>query len=276
MVTFDGALDAAPDSAVLSNRERERYSRGRLFYRWIDLRPGATGWEPQLLLRAARMVVAGLGGTGGAAASALAASGVGRLHCVDSDTVEVSNLNRHLLYTEADLGRSKVDAAVERLRALNPDIVVTGERLAITGVDDLAGLAKGCDCWCCVPTGRARSGPGPTAPASTPACHGSTRAITGRSRPRPPTGPATAPATSACGAPSRPAPGHGSDLRVRGRPRQQQRGDRTRGRHLRAPGRTPGHRAADRRAVGHPGAAAGRHSATGTTATSTWPASSKR
>jgi molybdopterin/thiamine biosynthesis adenylyltransferase len=142
-----GYLDdaAAPDPAALSERERERYSRGRLFYRWIDLRPGATGWEPQLLLRAARMVVVGLGGTGGAAASALAASGVGRLHCVDSDTVGLSNLNRQLLYTEADLGRSKVDVAVERLRALNSDIEVTGERLTITGVDDLAGLVKGCD-----------------------------------------------------------------------------------------------------------------------------------
>jgi len=142
-----GYLDdaAAPAPPELTARERERYSRSRSYFRWIDLRPRATGWEPQLALRRARAVVLGLGGTGGTAALALAAGGVGRLHCVDSDTVELSNLNRQLLYCEGDVGRPKVDAAVERLRRLNSDIQVTGERLRICAEADLRPLVEKCD-----------------------------------------------------------------------------------------------------------------------------------
>jgi molybdopterin/thiamine biosynthesis adenylyltransferase len=142
-----GYLDdaAALDPPELTVRERERYSRSRLYFRWIDMRPGATGWEPQLALRTARAVVLGLGGTGGTAALALAASGVGRLHCVDSDTVELSNLNRQLLYCEDDIGRPKVDAAVERLRRLNSDVEVTGEHLRVRAEADLRPLVENCD-----------------------------------------------------------------------------------------------------------------------------------
>jgi molybdopterin/thiamine biosynthesis adenylyltransferase len=54
--------------------------------------------------------VVGIGGPGGVAALALAAAGVGRLHCVDPDVVELSNLSRQVLYTEDDIGVAKVDA----------------------------------------------------------------------------------------------------------------------------------------------------------------------
>jgi molybdopterin-synthase adenylyltransferase len=134
-----------PVPEVLTGRDRERYDRSRRYFRWVDLVPRASTWEPQAALRRATVTVAGVGGTGGTAALALAASGVGRLRCVDSDTVELSNLNRQVLYTEADIGRPKVAAAVRRLRALNSDIEVSGERRRIGGVDDLAALAGGCD-----------------------------------------------------------------------------------------------------------------------------------
>ena len=127
----------------LSEREKERYSCSRDFYRWIDLTPRDHGWEPQLRIRAARVLVIGLGGTGGHAAWSLAASGVGRLHLVDPDVVELSNLNRQLLYTEADIGRPKVEVALDRLRRVNSDIEITGERAAVTGPDDLDRLLDG-------------------------------------------------------------------------------------------------------------------------------------
>jgi molybdopterin/thiamine biosynthesis adenylyltransferase len=137
---------AAADPPGLTARDKERYDRSRLFYRWIDLTPHATGWEPLMRLRRARaVVVGGLGGTGGTAAMALAASGVGRIHCVDSDVVELSNLNRQVLFGEGDVGRAKVEVAVERLGRLNSDIQVTGLRLEVRGEDDLRRLVDGCD-----------------------------------------------------------------------------------------------------------------------------------
>lgn len=135
----------APEPAVLSARERERYDRGRNYFRWVDLKPRASSWEPQLLLRRARVTVVGLGGTGGNAALALAASGVGRLTCLDRDVVELSNLNRQVLYTEADLDRPKAEAAADRLRDLNSDISVDGRRSEITGIDDVRPLLDDCD-----------------------------------------------------------------------------------------------------------------------------------
>jgi molybdopterin/thiamine biosynthesis adenylyltransferase len=134
---------AAPEG--LSDRDRERYERSRRWFRWADLRAGGSSWEPQARLKSARVTVIGVGGTGGQAAMGLVLSGVGRVHCVDGDEVQLSNLNRQILFREADLGRSKAGVAVERLIEHNTDIEVTGERLAITGPDQLLELAGACD-----------------------------------------------------------------------------------------------------------------------------------
>src|SRR6185437_7359027 len=101
--------------------------------RWMDLSPRASPWSAQLRLRRARVLVLGVGGTGGAAAQILVASGVGAVHTVDPDVVELSNLNRQLLYRETDIGRPKTDAALAALRALNSDVTVTGERYEVRG-----------------------------------------------------------------------------------------------------------------------------------------------
>jgi bacteriocin biosynthesis cyclodehydratase domain-containing protein len=136
---------AAPDPAELTDQDKQRYDRGRAYFRWMDLTPRASSWEPQVALRRASVTVVGVGGTGGIAAMALAASGVGRLHCVDHDTVELSNLNRQVLYTEADIGTPKVEAAVRRLRQLNSTIEISGAKQQITGIDDIVPLARDCD-----------------------------------------------------------------------------------------------------------------------------------
>jgi molybdopterin-synthase adenylyltransferase len=131
--------------AGVTVRDLERYDRAVGYYRWLDLTPRASSWEPQALLRDARVTILGVGGTGGVAALALAASGVGRLHCVDPDEVELSNLSRQILYTEHDIGRPKAEAAVARLRQLNSDIEITGQRMAARGIEDVRGLAQDCD-----------------------------------------------------------------------------------------------------------------------------------
>ncbi|WP_431033773.1 HesA/MoeB/ThiF family protein [Streptomyces sp. P6-2-1] len=130
----------APEPVALSAAERERYGRGMTLQRWMDLTPRASPWDPQLALRASRVLLVGVGGTGGAAARDLVASGVGHLHCVEPDTVELSNLNRQTLFAEADIGRPKLDAALRTLRALNGDVALSGERREVRGPDDLAEL----------------------------------------------------------------------------------------------------------------------------------------
>jgi molybdopterin/thiamine biosynthesis adenylyltransferase len=132
---------AAPPPDGLTAAERERYSRGRGLWRWMDRSPRRSSWDVQLRLRQARVVIIGLGGAGSTAALSLVVSGVGAVHCVEPDIVELSNLNRQILFAERDVGRLKVEAGVERLREHNSDVTITGEALTITGPEMLARLA---------------------------------------------------------------------------------------------------------------------------------------
>ena len=85
--------------------------------------PGV-GEEGQARLKQSRVLVIGAGGLGSPVLYYLAAAGVGRLGVVEYDRVDRSNLNRQILYTEADVGRPKAEVARERLLALNPHIEV--------------------------------------------------------------------------------------------------------------------------------------------------------
>ena len=77
------------------------------------------GVAGQNVLRDSSVLVLGLGGLGSAAAQYLAAAGVGRMVIADRDVVDLSNLQRQILYAQSDVGRAKPDAAADRLRALN-------------------------------------------------------------------------------------------------------------------------------------------------------------
>lgn len=91
---------------------------------------GAAG---QARLAGARVLVVGAGGLGSPVLYYLAAAGVGTIGIVEGDTVSESNLQRQVLYTTADLGRPKAEAARARLLALNPEIRV---EIARTRLDD--------------------------------------------------------------------------------------------------------------------------------------------
>jgi molybdopterin/thiamine biosynthesis adenylyltransferase len=136
---------AGPVPAALSERDIRRYDRATGYFRWLDLTPRQSSWAPQALLRDARVTILGVGGTGGVAAMALAATGIGHLRCVDPDVVELSNLSRQVIYGEDDIGKPKADSAVVRLRGLNSDIEVTGQRMEATCERDVLGLASDCD-----------------------------------------------------------------------------------------------------------------------------------
>jgi adenylyltransferase/sulfurtransferase len=80
------------------------------------------GVEGQRILKSHSVLVVGAGGLGTPAATYLAAAGVGRIGIVDNDVIEKSNLQRQFLYGESDIGKSKVDVAVARLRLVNPNV----------------------------------------------------------------------------------------------------------------------------------------------------------
>lgn len=82
------------------------------------------GVEGQERLRAARALVVGAGGLGCPAALYLAASGVGRLTLADPDKVDLTNLQRQILYRTDSVGSVKVEAAAAALSALNPDVTL--------------------------------------------------------------------------------------------------------------------------------------------------------
>lgn len=82
------------------------------------------GEEALHKLKNARVAVFGVGGVGGYTVEALARSGVGCLDLIDSDTVALTNLNRQIIALHSTLGKYKVDVAAERVKDINPDIIV--------------------------------------------------------------------------------------------------------------------------------------------------------
>jgi len=95
------------------------------------------GPDAQARFAAARALVIGMGGLGAPAAQFLAAAGVGRLTICDADHVDLTNLQRQLLYAGPDVGAPKVEAARARLVAVNPDVEV----IALARRVDAAALA---------------------------------------------------------------------------------------------------------------------------------------
>jgi len=86
---------------------------------------GTVGIEGQIKLLRSKVVIAGAGGLGGTVTELLVRMGVGHLVVVDGDSFEDSNINRHLLCHEKNLGRSKSQAAVERAGRINSGVEVT-------------------------------------------------------------------------------------------------------------------------------------------------------
>ena len=114
-----------------TNEQLDRYSR-HLFLEEVGL-------SGQKKLQNASVLVIGAGGLGSPALMYLAAAGVGTIGVADADTVDLTNLQRQIAHTTADLGKPKVQSAAETIRALNPDVTVVTHETYVTA-DNIAEL----------------------------------------------------------------------------------------------------------------------------------------
>lgn len=132
------------DDVQLTRAEFKRYTKHLLLEE--------IGYEGQLKIKLARVLVIGAGGLGCPALQYLAAAGIGAIGIADFDTVDATNLQRQILYSDDDIGKYKVDAAMEKLTKLNPFVkllpfktmlnesnatdIITGFDLVIDGSDN--------------------------------------------------------------------------------------------------------------------------------------------
>lgn len=102
----------------------ERYSRQIIL-------PNVGGKGQEKLLNA-KVLIIGAGGLGSPCALYLASAGIGRIGIVDSDVVELNNLQRQIIHSTKDVGRPKVESAKERLNTINPDVEIAPYKLRLT------------------------------------------------------------------------------------------------------------------------------------------------
>lgn len=131
-MTTSGRHDEA--LPALTQAERQRYGRHLVL--------PTVGESGQRRLKAARVLIVGAGGLGSPAALYLAAAGVGTIGLVDHDVVDTTNLQRQLLHGTDDVGRSKLASARDRLRDVNPHVMVERHDTWLTAANALDIIAR--------------------------------------------------------------------------------------------------------------------------------------
>lgn len=121
---------------MLSDEELLRYSR-QILLQQVDI-------DGQMRLKQSRALIVGVGGLGSPVALYLAAAGVGELHLADFDTVDLTNLQRQIIHDTQSVGQGKVDSAMARLTAINPDVKLVPHRVALDE-DSLAAAVDAVD-----------------------------------------------------------------------------------------------------------------------------------
>jgi sulfur-carrier protein adenylyltransferase/sulfurtransferase len=128
-----GGAQGATGPEGFAPEERARYARHLIL--------PEVGLEGQQRLRRARVAVVGAGGLGSPAALYLAAAGVGTLGLIDDDDVDLTNLQRQILYGTGDVGEPKAATAAGRLREMNPHVRVVAHAVRLTSRNALEVLA---------------------------------------------------------------------------------------------------------------------------------------
>ncbi|HYQ78990.1 MAG TPA: TOMM precursor leader peptide-binding protein [Solirubrobacterales bacterium] len=137
-------VEDAADDELLPAGELERFDRQLRYFSDVGS-GGITASQCQERLREAKVAVLGVGGLGGWSALALACTGVGEMWLIDGDRVELSNLNRQIQYSEADIGELKVERTAARLSAFNSEMKVTTEARRLESEADIAEFIAGSD-----------------------------------------------------------------------------------------------------------------------------------
>jgi len=137
-------VEDAADDELLAAGELERFDRQLRYF--SDVAGGEVApSQCQQQLAEAKVAVLGVGGLGAWAAWALVCCGVGEMWLIDGDRVEVSNFNRQIIYTEADLGLLKVECAAARLRAFNSKAKITATAKRLESKEEIAEFIAGSD-----------------------------------------------------------------------------------------------------------------------------------
>lgn len=119
-----GASERKIERTELTSQDLQRYSR-QIMLEEI----GFIGMEK---LRNSKVCIVGVGGIGNPVVTQLNAMGVGKIRIVDRDVIEISNLHRQHLYTEQDIGKVKVEAAIEHLKRRNTDVEIEALPISVT------------------------------------------------------------------------------------------------------------------------------------------------
>ena len=119
-----------------TEEELHRYSRHILLQ--------DVGVEGQEKIRQAKVLIVGLGGLGSPVALYLAAAGIGTIGLADGDVVDISNLQRQVIHTTADVGQPKVVSAMQKIHAINPHVKVNMHQLFVRS-DNVLDLIRNYD-----------------------------------------------------------------------------------------------------------------------------------
>ncbi|MES5953260.1 ThiF family adenylyltransferase [Bacillus fungorum] len=145
-MSHDGFLEDTNHigSDILNNYELERYHRNINFfstYATLDVNK----YKIQKKICDTKVCIIGLGGLGSHIAYDLAGLGIGHIKAIEFDTVDLSNLNRQILYNYEDIGQKKATLAEKRIKQFNPNINFTAIEKKITSAEDVAKEIKGFD-----------------------------------------------------------------------------------------------------------------------------------
>ena len=136
--------DGASYEGLLDDYERARWERNvNFFASYARLADNKYAYQRKLL--DARVTLLGLGGLGTHILLDLAAMGIGSVRIVEFDKVELSNLNRQILYRDGDIGKPKIDLAAERVRQFNPRIAIEKVPRRIESTRDVLSVVADAD-----------------------------------------------------------------------------------------------------------------------------------
>ena len=137
-------IEDADAPTTLTPDELERWKRNIGFFETYANLAG-NKYALQERIRDAKVALLGLGGVGSYVSLTVLEAGVRDLRVVDFDKVELSNLNRQILYSHADIGQRKLEAALNRLQGYFPDAEITGVEQRLTSVEDIEKIVTGRD-----------------------------------------------------------------------------------------------------------------------------------